>query len=534
MSSHKVLMIGLDGATFDLLDPLIRDGYMPFLGKLITEGYKARLLSTPVPLTPPGWISTVTGVSPEVHEIHDFLRPEKTESGVYLKFNDSRHIKVDTVWTLASKEGKTITSLNFYGMSPPPDINGYLMSGFIPWRHLRSGSSPSSLIDEIQSHTDVDIKKLGMDIGEEKKCIQGMPEDEYDEWISMQSERDESWTEVLEYLMDKDPTDLTAIVYDGTDKIQHLFWRYLDPNLVEESTKDAWHQQVRSRCLDYYRQIDSSIERLVSRIDENTNVVFTSDHGFGPTDEVVYINEWLAREGYLHWTDQAALDNTTKLTADRIKDHTLMIDWTKTKAFALTPSSNAIYINHSEDGSSGIPTSQYSQLVKEISRKLLDYRCPEDGGQVFVKAVPNEKRLEGVECARHSPDIILGLRDGGFVSILRSSQVVRKRDVIDGTHRPDGIFIAWGPDIKAGEASSPFSIYDVTPTILYLLNARIPDYVEGSVATAAIKDTRLEHLPISFSQVNISSQDSTDVSEDISDEEKAALMDQLKLLGYME
>jgi len=334
--------------------------------------------------------------------------------------------------------------------------------------------------------------------------------------------------------MDKDPTDLTAIVYDGTDKIQHLFWRYLDPVLSKDSTTDEWHKQVRERCLAYYRQIDSSIERLVSRLDESTNVIFTSDHGFGPTDEIVYINEWLAREGYLFWTDSAELDKTTKLTADRIKDHTLMIDWERTKAYSLTPSSNAIYINHSEDGSTGIRTSDYKQVVNELTQKLKAYRWEGDNGNIFVKVEPNQKRLNDQSCHQHAPDIILGLRDGGFVSILRSDAVVRKREVIDGTHRPDGIFIAWGPDIQPGSSNNSLSIYDVTPTLLYLLDAKIPSHVEGKVAKCAISSEKLESTPVQFlaSEISIQSVETSDA--DISEDEKEALMDQLRLLGYME
>ena len=84
-------------------------------------------------------------------------------------------------------------------------------------------------------------------------------------------------------------------------------------------------------------------------------MVITSDHGFGPTDEVVYINEWLYRNGFLKWAEETEEEDNTKLTADRIKDHSSMIDWKNTKAYAVTPSSNAIYINRkSKDNINGV------------------------------------------------------------------------------------------------------------------------------------------------------------------------------------
>lgn len=531
----KLLMIGLDGATYALLKPLIADGYMPFLGKVMAEGAYGDLMSTPNPLTPPGWISTVTGCSPDVHGIYDFLRPESTEEGVFLKVNDSRDILCDTVWTLASRQGKRVTTLNFYGMSPPVPVDGYLISGFIPWRHLRSATYPESLFDTVKNLPNVDIKKLGMDIGEEKKCIQGLPEEEYEEWIHLQSERDAAWTELLSHLMQSDPTDLTAIVYDGTDKIQHLFWRYLDPSLVDATTANPWDTHIRELCLNYYRQIDQSIERLVALSGPDTHLVITSDHGFGPTHEVVYLNEWLARNGYLTWTAQTNVDNTSKLTADRIKDHTLMIDWEHTLAYSLTPSSNAIYVKQAKDGDIGVSAEEYPNFCRALQQKLLDYRHPIDGGQVFAKADLNENRLAGKASLEHAPDITLGLRDGGFVSILRSAEVVKTRDKVDGTHRPNGVFIAWGPDIASGKHLDPLSILDVTPMLLHLMGLEIPKEIEGRVPVEALRGEALSANPVRFSEMAQPARPKAAADRpEISEDEKDALMAQLKLLGYMD
>lgn len=530
----KVLMIGLDGATFSLLKPLINQGYMPFLGEIINEGFHAELISTPVPLTPPGWISTVTGVKPETHGVYDFLRPEVTNNGVYLKVNDSRDIKNNTVWTIASRQGKKITSMNFYGMSPPVELDGYLISGFIPWKHLRSATTPESLFDEIKASKEIDIKKLGMDISEEKKCIQGLPESEYEQWIEMQAVRDENWTKLMKYLMKKDPTDLTAIVYDGTDKIQHLFWRYLDPELEEQTVTSEWAKLIREKCLNYYKQIDKSIKDLVNESGDETNLVITSDHGFGPTDEVVYINEWLHRQGYLKWANDTEEENSTKLTADRLKDHSSMIDWKNTMAYVLTPSSNAIYINRkSEINENGISVDEYPEFCRKIQEELLAYSCEIDGGKIFIKADINEKRMNKEEDLNYAPDITLGLRDSGFVSILRSAEVVRKREVIDGTHRPNGIFIGHGPMFNKG-TGKPLSIYDITPILLYGLGAAIPTGLDGEVPENVINPEYLKMNPVIVSDKVNTEKKKSENTKEISEEEKEALMAQLKMLGYMD
>ena len=144
-------MIGLDGATFYLLDHLMAEGVMPFLKGFLEKSVRGDLMSTRNPLTPPAWISMVTGRSPHVHGIYDFLKPTTLADGsVFLKINDSREIKAETVWSMVSRQGLRATTLNFYGMAPAFEINGYLASGFVPWKYLRKGMHPASLFDLVR------------------------------------------------------------------------------------------------------------------------------------------------------------------------------------------------------------------------------------------------------------------------------------------------------------------------------------------------------------------------------------------------
>lgn len=101
--SDNVLMIGLDGATFTLLDPLIEQGVMPFLGSVLNNAVRADLISTRHPLTPPAWTSMITGRSPTAHGIYDFMSPIFLADGsVYLKINDFRDNHCETIWSIAN------------------------------------------------------------------------------------------------------------------------------------------------------------------------------------------------------------------------------------------------------------------------------------------------------------------------------------------------------------------------------------------------------------------------------------------------
>ncbi|MCU0839638.1 MAG: alkaline phosphatase family protein [Rhodospirillales bacterium] len=524
-----VLMIGLDGATFALLKPLIAQGLMPTLGQLIDNGVHGDLMSTRIPLTPPAWTSMITGRSPEAHGIYDFLWPDFVAGGdgVYLKINDFRDNRCETVWSMANRAGRRATALNFFGMTPPPAIEGHVVSGFVPWKHLRQGTHPKALFETIRGLPGFDYRNLGMDISEEKKCVLGLLDGEHDGWIQLQDTRDTAWTDLACHLMASDRSELTAVVLDGPDKLQHLFWRFVDPD-GDPGEDDPWFQRIRSRCLDYYRQLDRNIARLREAAGAGTDIILTSDHGFGPTDEIVYLNEWLARQGYLTWRDQVKADESGQLTANKMTDHLRMIDWRRTVAFCPTPSSNSIFVKRDRGNGNGVREEDYPEFCLTLRRQLLDYRDPANGEPVFIGVDAN--RLRGVAFQGPCPDLSVRLRDGGFVSILNSPQVVVKRPQRDGTHRPNGIFIGSGPNFKTGAAIAPFSILDIAPLLLHLLQVAIPSDLEGTVPRPALAIDRAVETGLAASAPASEAPNDREPTE----EERQALMAQLRILGYMD
>lgn len=543
----KVVMIGLDGATFYLLKPLMEDGIMPYLKHFISEGVHGDLMSTSNPLTPPAWVSMVTGRSPEVHGIFDFLRPVPGASNILFRPYDFRDIRCETLWVIANRNGKRVTSLNFYGMSPPPKVDGYMIGGFTGWKHLRSACYPESLFEMLKSLPNFNYKDLGMDINEEKRAMWGLPDGEQESWLRMHLDRDEAWTRLILHLMQTDPTEISAMVFDGTDKIQHLFWNYIDPELVAPDP-DERYKYIRNLCLDYYRLVDKAIEQIVDRAGPEANVILTSDHGFGPTTDVVYINEWLARNGYLIWSEKAEMDGLGRPASEYVKDNRAMFDWENTTAYCMTASSNSIFVKVDHDGSGdGIRPEDYPAFCYDLERKLLAYRHPTRDLPVFVKVHLAQAKLTNQDFLETAPDLVVNLHDGGFVSVLRSPEVVQERRVIGGTHRPNGIFMGRGPDLIAGQQIDPISILDITPLMLYLAGIPIPSDLEGRVPTEVLKPESLQQSPVAYgnrthspslyspsSDTQASQSKSKSQSEEISEEQKAALMEQLKLLGYLE
>ena len=526
--ANTVLMIGLDGATFDLLDPLVEQGVMPFMGSVLKRAVRANLMSTRHPLTPQAWTSMITGRSPTAHGIYDFMRPDfLADGGVYLKINDFRDNHCETIWSIANRHKLRATSLNFYGMAPPPAIDGYVISGFVPWKHLRYGMHPRELYDEVRALPNFDFRNLGMDIGEEKKCVQGLLQGEHVPWIELQNTRDGAWTELTCYLMKKDRTELTAVVLDGPDKLQHQFWRFVDPALAEKDPSD-WHKNIHELSLGFYRLLDRNLKMMFEAAGPDTDILITSDHGFGPTTEIFYVNEWLSRNGYLHWTSVAKDDSAGQLTADKLKDHLGMVDWKKTLALSPTPSSNAIFIKKDKGSGLGVKDEDYLPFALKLQSELLAIRDPANGKPIVVGADLN--KLRGSTFVEPCPDITLRLRDGGFVSILKSNEIITQRPKADGTHRPAGIFVGYGPSFRKGARLDALNILDVSPLILTLLGIPVPRDMEGRVPTEAlVGDRELRRGEATATPIA----DNSDRAEP-SAEEREALMNQLKILGYMD
>src|SRR4051794_19876401 len=133
----RTVLIGLDGATFDLLDPMMADGVMPFLRRFAQTSARASLRSTPTCITPQAWTSLSTGRGPGHHGVFDFIRPEETDAGVYIKLLSANDVQSETIWSMASRHDRTVTLLNYPVTYPAPRVSGFVIPASVTVRHLR-------------------------------------------------------------------------------------------------------------------------------------------------------------------------------------------------------------------------------------------------------------------------------------------------------------------------------------------------------------------------------------------------------------
>jgi predicted AlkP superfamily phosphohydrolase/phosphomutase len=538
----KTTIIGIDGATFTVFDRFFEMGLMPNLAALAERGTTAPLLTVVPALTPPAWTSLMTGKRPGRHGVFDFFQKESADSE-YFRLSTSQDIKTPTIWDLASEQDQKVLTLNFPVMFPAPKINGSVVpGGWMPWRQLRLGCHPKGLFDRLKELPSFDPKELSLDMELEAKAIEGCPVDEYAEWIQLHIRREERWMEIFKFLTSEEDYDLTAIMFDGFDKLSHLCWRFIDPASHPENPTEFDLQMI-ELCQSYFRRLDEMIGDILDVVGEESTVLVASDHGFGASWDVFYINSWLEQEGYLVWNDDPSsqdADGALQLGFGAMAKHVTEIDWTKTVAYAATPSSFGLYIVAKEPGSDEpFDPARRTQLTDEIMDKLRDLINPITG-RPLLEAVYSRAEAFARPHEELGPDVNLVLAEGAAMSILRDSEIVRRRDPVQGNHLYHGVFMAAGPGVKAGQRLDEVGIIDIASIALYGLDVAIPDDLDGELPADLFTDEHLQaRPPVTVAAKNPESNghqpdDSDQEAMAMSAEEEATVMERLRALGYVE
>ena len=532
----RTLFIGLDGATFTLFDAFTRDlpgegVIMPTLARLMKDGFQAPLRSTRHPLTPPAWVTMMTGRSPGNHGIFDFVRVDDRGDQLLWTLSSATDNRCETIWSIASRQDKRVVSLNFPMMSPPETVNGSVVSGFVSWKHLRRNMTPPELYDRLKQIPGFDAKDLAWDFKREDQIGNDMTHADLENWVHVHRLREEQWFRVAETMLRDDKADLFAVMFDGTDKLQHQLWHVLDPRLQPEQPSPE-HARLREVTLGYYRRLDDYIARLIELAGPDAQVFLASDHGFTATFNIVRINRYLGELGYLTWQT----DDGSEATRRRVDVNFAFLDWDKTTAFCPTPSSNGIRIRVAhEPGMPGIAPGEYSAFRDKLIADLRALRGP-DGEVVITDVLTREEAFPGAAMT-DAPDLTIALNDHGFVSVRDKAPVVAPRAYPAGTHHPDGILVAAGPGVARDHGRALTQLIDVPSILLHSLGLQVPEDFEGTVPHQLFTEDFWAKNPL---RKGAAAQGPADRGGDAdgdagpSDAEREKILDQMRALGYLD
>lgn len=283
----------------------------------------------------------------------------------------------------------------------------------------------------------------------------------------IQEEREKMFFNALE----KTKKGVCACVFDSTDRIQHMFWRYIDEGHPANRDKDT--EKHRKSIEELYMKMDSLVGKVMEKINEKDVLIIMSDHGFKPFRRGINLNSWLYKNGYL------ALKNGNE-SREWFKD----VDWEKTKAYAL--GLGGMYLNIKGRESKGIVSSgkEAEELKKEIIQKLNGLK-DEEKGEVAIQEVFDSSKIFSGPYLSNSPDLFIGYNIGyraswdGVTGIVNNIIFDDNVKSWSGDHCIDprlvpGVFFC----NKKIDAQGP-EIIDIAPTVLKLFGVEVPPYMDG-------------------------------------------------------
>ncbi len=555
--SRKALVIGLDGATFDLLRPWMEEGLLPHMKRLMEKGVSGELDSTIPPTTPPAWASCVTGKNPGKHGIFDFRESPLADHRRPLISGSS--VKSAKIWHLLNGVGKKTIIVNVPITYPPEAVDGLMISGLMTPGADSPYASPITLKDELKRAIgdyvpNVDIPRYDVELKED--ALRFLRDIRY----CFEKRRDAFF-----YLMDRHPWDYFMIVFILHDRIQHLFWKYLDPSSRFYSSKMG--PFFRERIIDSYQCIDEMLGTVEKRLDENTDLYILSDHGFGPTRQWFNVNKWLADLGLLkvesaeRWKkaifyrlmvlneSQAVKSLVPDWVQSRIRgkirggrstfktDIDQAIDWENTKAFFASIPSQGIFVNIRRDKGPGIvePGEAHQDLRNLIRDRLLELRDPASGEKLVERVFFREEIYSGPQTCT-APDVLFVAQNYATLGrqLLGASEWVRTSETTpNGFHRPNGIFIAVGKGVRSNGVIDGAAMIDFTPTILYSMGLPVPKDMDGKVLTEVFYPDYVAGRPIEYEDVQEGGEREAD-GEAYSEVDEEKVRERLKSLGYIE
>lgn len=554
----RILLIGLDGATLDLVEPWARQAHLPVMARMMENGAYGRLRSVLPVLSSAAWASFMTGMNPGKHGFYDFVRREP--DGYRLRLLHRNHLRGATLWQLLNRHGLRTGVVNVPMTYPPEVVDGFLVSG-LGTPDYKPFTYPAELGPELLARGYRVNKRVAYKPGDE------------DRFLAEAYDLAERQTESALWLMEREPWDFFMLVYRDTDEMHHFFWKHMDPSHPAHDPETD--PPYRDAILDFYKKMDADIGRLMEKAGPDTITLVISDHGGGPLYRDVFLNEWLRREGYLATrSDTPELqgpraliaragitrENISKtlrglglgrveraikdLLGERIAvlprsaraEFPDAIDWPNTRAYSFGYHGQ-IYLNVAGREPQGVvwPGAEYEALCDEIMERLKSLTDPLDGRPVVDRVVRGDTVYHG-PALEFAPDLIIVMRDFSYIT-RQGYEFGRGGGQIfaspltheSGSHRMDGLLLMSGPQVPPqGSRPEGADLIDIAPTVLHLLDCPVPRGMDGRV----LEEWLAARGPVRFD--NSSDPEAAPAGSELSAEEEAEMVERLKNLGYLE
>jgi len=452
----KVLVIGLDGVSWNILDSMIEQGLMPNLADLKKEYYYGDLESSVPPVTFPAWKCYSTGNDPSEMGVYWWMNADIKNKK--FKINNSSSFKGKNIWDKIGEKGKKSIIMNMPGTYPAQKLNGIMISGPIS-PDMEKLVYPKKLISYLKDKEYYNFPAHKWTIEKEKV-------------IKEVIEIHDTQTRVALDLMEDKEWDFFHFTFFLTDPVLHHFWRY-----KENKYKNEWDS--------FWSNLDKNIGKFINKITENTKIIFMSDHGMTKLKYQIYLNIFLINNKYLKLKQSSKLSKfmnylpTIKISKFLNKFNLLnsiynlldriglsefiqtgsekginaeIIDWDKTSAFCLSDMVGLIYINN-----------KYLDKNK-LKKEILSIKGPHNE-KIFSEVIEGKKVYKNFN--EHSPQLIAIPKEGYKVSPSITKNNVLEKDLNwSATHRPEGFWL---------------TNFNTSFSNIYEIHSKVVDLIEGGV-----------------------------------------------------
>ena len=492
-NADRVLILGLDGATWNVLNPMRRRGVMPNLDALLSKSAHGALRSTEPPMTAAAWATMQTGCDPADHGIFDHRYFDPTAG--LMRVNHSGRFRVPTLWQLLDRAGRTSISLNLPGTYPAPKVRGIVVSGMdAPHLEAALSGAPDGFAEALRQEAPRYSLKYQW-----KRVPETLEELKANALATTEGFLGRAEGALL---ADRMATDWSALLvqFQNLDPFQHRAWRYLnvDETGIEDPSWNAAAEEV-------LRGLDRAIGMLCELADRRgAAILCVSDHGFGPCLGRVHVNRILLDHGLiklpgvsgrLRRRANQAVDRL-RLWGDKRRDPkargasfhasitaSFPFDWSRTVAFAPHQDCGAmVYIPR--NGTDGGPLPSNARQVEEVRQQTMGILAaanhPETGEPLFPKVIDLGADYDLDPAELGYPDVI-ALPDRRYwvrTKLTADRSWVAADPSLPGTHRPEGIVTLSAPGFGP-EVSLDAALRDVTPSVLSMLGEPIPEHIRG-------------------------------------------------------
>ena len=531
VKAKGVLLVGLDGATWKLLDKWIAAGELPNLARMCSNGVKGTLLSTVPSTTCPALPVLFTGKNPGNLGVFTFS-DYRGNLVTLASYSDAK------LWDVLGDQGKATCAVSVRFVYPVPRINGVITCSTPLPPNAENLYYPPNL-DEIIG------RKVPLNTGIHDR-IYSSPDfrARKDEILGVLREFFEERHRLITDLSEKRDFDLVFTWFSAIDMMQHIYWD--DPDTLLRHYKDA--DLYLGKLLDLCKGWDAMV---------------ISDHGFHcERSKSFKVNTWLMSRGFIfpssgrvmRWLSERAIrvyrlivrtgiyrrllrrkksepvagDGKDTVLKDRYKNTFPAIDWSRSTAYMFNDwGVSIIRENLSEDYEEF-----RSRLISEMKSVVDD-----EGRQVFPHVWKKEELFSG-KYIDQIPDVIYQTDERYRPdSLITSGRLYEKfvrgtKYPWTGAHEGDrrGIFIGCGPSFERGKTIPDSEIYDIAPTLYHLLGCRIPDDLDGKIILEALNEETRERKPeyYHFTDSGVSSG-----GKEVSAEDEESIKQQLKDMGYL-